>query len=299
MLLADYQEQARCFKIIRDYFTERSFMEVQTPILHQEVDTDPMVAVKSVDIQGRRYFLQPSPEYQMKALLAAGSGSIFQIAHAVRNDPDSPWHQPEFFMLEWYEVGCDLSAGIATLQALLSAISSRPVEMVFFEYDELFQQVVGRSSLDITHQQLLEAAQPWLPPTPIQELSSAELMDLIFLQLIEPVLKPYPFAIVRHYPHGTALAKSCAHEPRFAARFELFIHGIEVANCYEEITDVDDLEAQLQQHRTTVDINGFRPYPHRFVQVHRTGLPACTGAALGVDRMLKCLRGDLRVDSAS
>ncbi|MCW8885155.1 MAG: EF-P lysine aminoacylase EpmA, partial [Motiliproteus sp.] len=234
--LDQIRARAELYRTVREFFSERQVLEVETPILSAAAVADPHLdplrsSYRGPGQQGLQLFLQTSPEYPMKRLLAAGSGPIYQICKSFRNGESGRRHNPEFTMLEWYRPGFDDRQLMAEVEALLLAVcgcsSARYISyrQLFIEHlqidphpaDAMQLQKIAQQHLDIDLQ--LDDRDGWL--------------DLLFSHLIEPRLQQATF--VFDYPETqAALAQVCEDEAgvKVARRFELFVQGIELANGY-------------------------------------------------------------------
>jgi lysyl-tRNA synthetase class 2 len=270
---------ARC----RAFFAARQVMEVETPLLTH-------AAVSDVNIQSFRLgqqFLQTSPEYAMKRLLAAGSGPIYQICKAFRQEESGRLHNPEFTLLEWYRPGFDwrqLMDEVADLMAELLGVG----KIARLSYRDVFQQQLAVDPHRIKTGALQELTRSKI------DLGRAELDDTDCLQLlmhhcIEPQLPDYCF--IYDYPAAqAALAKVEQDEQgcAVARRFELYGKGMELANAYQELTDVDEqrrrFEADIaRRQQQALPVN---PLDEKLLAALAEGLPACAGVALGFDRLV-------------
>ena len=279
---------------VRRFFRARGVLEVETPILSAAAGTDPALEPFVTRYLGpgapggQLLYLQTSPEFPMKRLLAAGSGDIFQVAHAFRQGERGPRHNPEFTLLEWYRTGFDhhrLMEEVAELvQELLDA--ALPVEKV--AYRALFLDRFGWDPLEAEVEEMaataaglgleaegLEARDQWL--------------DLLMGLALEPGLGRGRLTFVHDYPASQAsLARLCPADSRLACRFELYLEGMELANGFHELTDADEQQARFEADNRVRLAQGEEPLPvdHRLIEALRRGLPDCAGVALGLDRLL-------------
>ncbi|MBK88908.1 MAG: hypothetical protein CMQ44_08640 [Gammaproteobacteria bacterium] len=262
--------RAQTLAAIRAFFAARDVLEVQTAVLAPATVTDP--DVESIAVPGYG-FLQTSPEYQMKRLLSAGAPSIYQLGPVFRHEERGRLHNPEFTMLEWYRLGFDdrlLMQEVADLVALV--LGPDTVHTV------TYQQLIGES-LD-------------------QNSAERSDVDLRFAEACEG-LNPGRFFVVDYPADQAALARLRPDNPSVAARFELIIDGIEIANGYWELLDPVEHERRfaadraLRRARGLVDIEPDRP----FIRALQTGLPDCSGVALGVDRLLMLAQKAARIDA--
>lgn len=261
--------RAQALEAIRGFFAARNVVEVQTPVLAPATVTDP--DVESIAVPGYG-FLQTSPEYQMKRLLSAGAPSIYQLGPVFRHEDRGRLHNPEFTMLEWYRLGFDdqqLMQEVAELVALVLG----PDAVQTVTYQQLVGDVSGRG--DVQRSEL----------------------DLRFAEACEK-LQPGRFFVVDYPADQAALARLRPDNPSVAARFELVIDGIEIANGYWELLDPTEHERRFAADRARrkalgrTDVEPDQP----FLTALRRGLPNCAGVALGVDRLLMLAQNADRLD---
>ncbi len=279
---------------IRQFFSSKDVLEVDTPTLSQgtitDINLEAMISHCSNLGNGlQTLYLQTSPEYAMKRLLASGSGCIYQICRGFRDDELGHLHNPEFLMLEWYRVGFDH-------------------HQLMSEMDELLSLLLGTDSADkITYQQLfLEFLQidPLVASTVVlQQLVTEKVNGLIlenrdqmlqclFSTVIEPYIASNRPLMVFDYPASqSALARISPNDPRVAERFEVYYRGIELANGFHELTN-----AREQRQRFTEDNKqrkwlgkAQRPFDENLLSALESGLPDCAGVAMGLDRLLMLL----------
>ena len=274
-------------------------MEVETPLLAQATVPDPNLEVFSVStgVMGASpyRFLQTSPEFAMKRLLAAGSGDIFQISKAFRKEESGRHHNPEFSLLEWYRVDWDHRMLIREVAELICEMLGRAGWQVW-TYRALFQEHlhvdlfdpdIGRLQLlDIAHQRISD-----MPP----DLDYDAALALLMTHCIEPEISDWGVVFVTEFPVSqAALARMMAVESgAVAARFECYIDGREVANGYWEQCDVAGLTAQFLADNEQRQQRGLptRELDQRLLAAQTAGLPDCAGVALGVDRLLALQTG--------
>lgn len=261
--------RAQALEAIRGFFAARDVVEVQTPVLAPATVTDP--DVESIAVPGYG-FLQTSPEYQMKRLLSAGAPSIYQLGPVFRHEERGRLHNPEFTMLEWYRLGFDdqqLMQEVAELVALVLG----PDAVQTVTYQQLVGDVSGRG--DVQRSEL----------------------DLRFAEACEK-LQPGRFFVVDYPADQAALARLRPDNPSVAARFELVIDGIEIANGYWELLDPTEHERRFAADRARRKALGRTDVEpdQAFLTALRRGLPNCAGVALGVDRLLMLAQNADRLD---
>ncbi|MEQ8484506.1 MAG: amino acid--tRNA ligase-related protein [Pseudomonadales bacterium] len=265
--LAALEARGRILRQVRDFFHDRGVLEVQTGVLGAATVTEP--AVESVAVPGLGY-LQTSPEYQMKRLLAAGAPSIFQIGPVFRAGEAGRRHNPEFVMLEWYRLGFDHEALMAEVAALVDVVLG-PAPCRTLRYAD----VVARARVDVP-----------------DGLDPREAEDLRFANGLDTLGEGRWF--VTDYPADqAALARLTAQDASVAARFELVVDGLELANGYWELGDAEALAARFEADRAARARRGHTlpAVDQRLLAAMRAGLPACAGVALGFDRLLMLALG--------
>jgi len=279
---------------VRRFFRARGVLEVETPILSAAAGTDPALEPFVTRYLGpgapggQPLYLQTSPEFPMKRLLAAGSGDIFQVAHAFRQGERGPRHNPEFTLLEWYRTGFDhhrLMEEVAELvQELLGA--ALPVEKV--AYCTLFHDRFGWDPLEVEVEEMAATADGLGLEAEGLETRD-QWLDLLMGLALEPGLGRGRLTFVHDYPASQAsLARLCPADSRLACRFELYLEGMELANGFHELTDADEQLARFEADNRVRLAQGRKPLPvdHRLIEALRRGLPDCAGVALGLDRLL-------------
>jgi lysyl-tRNA synthetase class 2 len=285
-------------KTARAFFEHRGVLEVETPILSAAAVSDPQIeslATQIAGLAGRRY-LCPSPEYAMKRLLAAGSGDIYQICKVFRDAERGRWHNPEFTMIEWYRVGLDDAALMNEVEALIGALLAPvrrlgPAERL--SYSEALQRHAGVDAFNSTDDELLDAARRHGIHCDAQLDRDAKL-DLLMGLIVGPRLGRGNPCFVCDYPATqAALARLKPGLPQMAARFELYLDGLELANGFHELAQPEEQRARfmkdllLRAARAQVQ----PPLDENFLAALKSGLPDCAGVALGFDRLVAIALG--------
>ena len=292
---------------LRAFFAERDVLEVETPLLSTETTLDLHLDAIGCEVEApgfpnRRMYLQTSPELAMKRLLAAGSGSIFQVCKAFRGGERGRWHNPEFTILEWYRVGWDhvrLTREVVALIETLLAGSHRLEEAVYASYGDLMRRHVGLDPHDAPNRDLRRAVERCSSPQDARGLDRDDLLSRLFALRIEPTFPPGRVTIVFDYPASqAAMARFGTSDPRTAERFEAYVGPIELANGYGELTDPREQRRRLEQDLSERRESGRPepPMPSRFLAALGSGLPYCAGVALGFDRLLGLDLGARRID---
>lgn len=294
------QKRAALFAHIRHFFYARKVLEVDVPAITAQAVTDPHIdslRVSFSDCTDFDGYLITSPEFYMKRLLAVGSGDIYSLSHVFRVDESGSRHHREFTMLEWYRIGWGMDA---LMQEVCDLVSSIVLENVadgavkYTTYRQAFLDCVGIDPFRATVAELKQCAQQKLSPA--FDTDERDIwLDFLFSHIVEPALQGKVF--VTQFPAAqAALAQTItdAHGNAVAARFELYIDGVEIANGYQEELNADVLRQRFQQDQRIRTQRGqiVPNIDERFMAAMSAGLPACTGVALGVDRLLMVLSGE-------
>ena len=245
-------------------------------------------------------WLQTSPEFAMKRLLAAGFDAIYQITKAFRAGERGPLHNPEFTIVEWYRVGQGLKEGMLFLSELCQEIL-KTSEAEFLSFGEVFRTYVGLNPHRATAGEMAAVADLHAIPTPeIPEDDLDTWRDVLFAELVQPHLGWQRPTIVYGYPRTqSGLARLVPGDPPVGARFELFIRGTELANGYYELTDPEDLVGRFRYNNNWRLRDGKQPLPEtsRLEQALReVSFPECCGCALGFDRLVMLAVGAKTID---
>ena len=255
---------------IRAFFAERHIIEVQTPTLGR-------TSVTEAQIESLRtsagVFLQTSPEHYMKRLLAAGAPSIYQLGSVYRAGESGRLHQEEFTMLEWYRLGFDDQALMTEVSDLIDDLLG-PASYERMTYESLVGTVHGeRAELDLAYAEAVEALGPvrcFVTDYPADQAALARIRG-----------------DNAHSRGDNAHSRGDNADAR-AARFELIIDGVEIANGYHELTDAAELGARMatdNQRRREAGREVMAP-DERLLAAMQAGLPDCAGVAIGVDRLV-------------
>lgn len=293
------QKRAKILKKVRQFFTQRNVLEVETPALSQGTITDAYLDAFQCaydflpeNEQGKNevLYLQTSPEFHMKRLLASGYGSIFQIAKAFRHEGYGRFHNPEFTMLEWYRIGFNHFELMAEVSELLIDIlhCEQPTKIT---YQTLFQQITSIDPLIASREDLLliirknNKMSDWLIETDDIDV----LLQFIFSEIIEPHIGIKAPCFVYNFPCSQAsLAKISIEDSRVAERFECYYQGIELVNGFHELTNAtQQLQRFEQDNQKRLAQNlPMRHIDQSFINALQHGLPECAGVALGIDRLV-------------
>jgi len=284
------RKRAQMFATVRTFFAERGVLEVDTPVLAGATATDPHLSSIEADTGLGRAFLQTSPEFAMKRLLAAGSGPIYQLGKCFRAGECGDRHNPEFTLLEWYRPNFSLEQLKQECLALIEAVIGKR-RLIETDYAALFESVLGVNPHSASSAVLVQRAQAVGFGDGVARWERDELIDLLFSHCVEPSLASESMVLVRDYPaHSAALARirTDQHGHPVADRFELYINGLEIANAYHELVDANELRERMQVDNRARSASGkpTMPIDERLLAAMSAGLPPCSGIALGVDRLM-------------
>jgi lysyl-tRNA synthetase class 2 len=280
---------------IRRFFEERAVLEVDTPLLSHSTATDPHL--ESFEVVSSEHkspqFLLTSPEFEMKRLLAAGSGPVFQMTKAFRRGEVGRLHNPEFSMLEWYRPAFSLTALSNEVADLLHYLGYQQTPLKL-SYRQAFLEFAGLDPFLSTSAELLAVARKE-SSIDAAEIDRADALDIIMTHCIEPQLAASGAVYIFDYPaHQAALARVSEDQQGalVAKRFELYLHGIEIANAYDELTCASEQKARFHadnEKRLTMNKPAI-PADHRLLAA-MSQLPQCVGIAVGLDRLFMVLEG--------
>ncbi|MFB6421692.1 MAG: elongation factor P--(R)-beta-lysine ligase [Candidatus Malihini olakiniferum] len=280
---------------IRRFFSDRGVLEVETPAISQATITDVHVVPFQTRFfwpgtpEGITLYLMTSPEYHMKRLLAAGSGPIFQLCHSFRNEESGRYHNPEFTMLEWYRPHYDMYCLMDEVDDLLQQVlGCESVERL--SYQDAFQCYLDVDPLLAKKTKLREVADT----LDISDLARREedrdiLLQMLFTFGVEPHIGHKKPTFIYHFPASQALLAEISFEDyRVAERFEAYYKGVELANGFRELTDSDEQRKRFEQDNQKRAASGLsqKPIDKYLLAALKEGMPACSGVALGIDRLI-------------
>jgi lysyl-tRNA synthetase class 2 len=281
--------RAGVVQAIRHFFTERNYLEVETPSLIPA--PAPELHIDAIRAGGG--FLHTSPELCMKRLLAAGYPRIFQVCRCFRQGERGGRHLPEFTLLEWYRTGTDYLGLMAECE-----------DMVAFVLEQL-----GLSAVLEFQGKALDLRRPWLRFTvheaferfasiPLEQALACGRFDEVLVVEIEPHLGfPKPLFLYQYPAALAALSRLSKHAPGAAERFELYAAGVELANAFSELTDPEEQRARFEMELAKRKQNGqtVYPMPEKFLR-SLSSMPDSAGIALGVDRLVMLLSNQTEID---
>ncbi len=283
------QLRAKLIQSVRHFFVQHNFLEVETPIrIPAPAPEEHIEAITSDD-----WFLQTSPELCMKRLLSAGFPRIFQISHCFRGAERGNKHLPEFTMLEWYVAGFDYHQLMDQCEAMLITA----FKDMGHDQNILWQN--NKISLT-TPWERISVADVFSKYSPIslQQALHQDKFDEIMVEYVEPRLGIERPTYLYDYPVKlAALAKTKKSDPTVAERFELYIGGLELANGFSELTDVNEQRQRFEEALKARITKKWASYemPEKFLHALQT-MPPSAGIALGVDRLMMILADTGKID---
>ncbi|MCG8394110.1 MAG: EF-P lysine aminoacylase GenX [Pseudomonadales bacterium] len=285
--------RAELLSTVRAFFAACNILEVDTPQLARYGVSDPHIQCIAVPGYG---YLQSSPEYHMKRLLAAGSGPIYQICKAFRDGEAGGRHNPEFTMLEWYRPGFELDELICECLTLFAELfPGAPSKR--YRFRDLFSGVTGLDPLTTRDADLIAHAESHGAP---EGLNRTAAVDYLMATKVEATLPTEQLSVVTDFP-GWAAALAQTREDQdgatVARRFEIYYRGLELANGYQELTDAEEQRRRFERDNALRQEQGLNPMDPDplLLAAMRYGLPACSGVAVGLERLLMARQNSHRI----
>jgi lysyl-tRNA synthetase class 2 len=309
--MIDITYQFELIQAIRNYFVENNFTDVLTPPIVENPGMETHIhpfqlnSIQRNELQS--LFLHTSPEFNMKKLLAENPSltNIFSVGYAFRDEPESPIHRNQFLMLEWYrqyeryekimndtENLIDFSNQSLAEKGIITKNKSFSFQRT--TVDNLFNDFLGFSILDfLDKKELINKIKLDFRdiPMPNIECDWDDYYFLLFLNKIENELVNYPYLLISEYPAPlSALSTISSKDERVCERFEIYMSGIELCNCFNEITDPIELEKRFKFQASEKKrlYNYELPWPTNFMHTMKK-YPKSSGIALGVERLLTSL----------
>ena len=278
---------------VRAFLSSRGVLEVDTPLLGQFAITDPNIELFEVATPEGTRFLQSSPEYAMKRLLASGAGDIFQLGKVFRSGEHGGRHNPEFVMLEWYRVDWthyQLMREVAELIAETLQLSTWQI----WSLEALLDHFCQINLHEATERELKVAAVN-AGIDAVGELGKLEYLDLLMTHVVEPGIAPWGLVFITDFlEQQAALSRVIERDGNLvAARFEAYVHGVELANGYWEESDPTILTKRFEADNGLRVSRGqrVREIDERLISASKAGVPDCAGVAVGFDRLLMLAQG--------
>ena len=320
--------RARLNRCLRAFFDDAGFVEVETPLLAPWLIPEPSIEVFATEQRRghgrggwrrggsdgsggsgggqvvRPLYLTPSPELWMKRLVAAGMPRVYQLARCFRNlEEEGPDHRHEFTMLEWYATDESHRAALGRMERLLAALHAELARwrepaagtqppLLTRTMDCLWREAVGVDPARASAARLLDVARRLQLPAAAGD-SWEELFHRIFLARVEPLIPADRPTAVLDYPARIPTLAATAEDGVHALRWELYLGGTEIANCFQEETDAARLQALFaaESRRQSGSGAAVVPRPDPELAVRFGPVAACAGVAVGVDRLYARLLG--------
>lgn len=302
--------QFELIQLIRNFFGQQGFLDVLTPPAVEnpgmEVHIHPFQLHSVNTNKLKPLYLHTSPEFCLKGLLADQGENIdklFSISYCFRDEPDSPIHRSQFLMLEWYRKHERYEKIMKDTEELIKYClnSKLPIrknlvgqKLVKKTMQELFQEVLNIDILNYLTVPSIKELLMQFPdvPVPNSECEWDDYFFLLYLNKIEPEITKYPLLLVYEFPAPlSALSTLKKDDPRVCERFEVYINGVELCNCFNELTDYQEQKKRFsEQNALKKKLYNYQlPEPKKFYLTMEKGLPPSAGIALGVERLLYSL----------
>lgn len=307
------KDQFKLIQIIRNFFLENEFLDVITPPVVSNPGMEPHI--HPFELQSAKskkkteLYLHTSPEFHMKELLSHEFERIFTICYCHRDEPESTIHRSQFLMLEWYRANERYEKIMDDCENLFNHcqlhLKGKEPSTKFNRYtvSELFMEFLGIEILNFTEKDELQSLiKKDFKDVPIP--SSSESMEwddyffLLFLNKIEPQLKKIPYLLLYEFPAAlSALSTIKESDPRICERFEIYINGIELCNCFNELTDLKIQKKRFAEQKEIKKklYNYSLPEPKTLFSTLERGIPPSAGIALGVERLLFAITGNKQI----
>lgn len=293
------QTRARLYRLVRDFFADRQLLEVDVPILGVGACVEPYIDSLQTVVNGKTRFLQTSPEFYLKRLLAADTGPVYSLSKAFRNGEQGRLHSPEFTLLEWYRPGWDERRLMEEVADLLSLILPS-IPRIDYAYRDRFIADIGIDPHTASLDELERAVDSRIGDIKLDTITfdsqrRNRCLDLLMTHCIEPQL-PEGLVFIYNYPcTQSTLAKIDTDDTgvEVTRRFEAYLNGVELANGYWELTDPGEQLERFhndQAFRQQQGLPSF-PYDQQLIAALQAGMPPSAGVALGVDRLLMVITG--------
>ncbi|MCK5884615.1 MAG: hypothetical protein KAG61_13065 [Bacteriovoracaceae bacterium] len=299
---------------IRNFFMELDFTDVITPPMvtnpGMETHIHPFKLMSAYGGKIHDLYLHTSPEFAMKELLSDGMERIFNISYCFRDEPDAPHHRNQFIMLEWYRTNSDYHKIMDDCEGLITYCADflkkkghtleprlKNLNFTRMTVAEVFNDILGIQILDYLDtsslRKLIKENYKDVP-LPQGELTWDDLYFLLFLNKVEPKLERYPYLLIYEFPHHlSALSTIKKDDQRVCERFEIYMFGVELCNCFNELRDLKIQKERFSAQKIEKNqcYNYELPDPEVLYNAIEKGFPPSGGIALGVERLLMALTG--------
>lgn len=298
-------------QIIREFFTAQGFLDIPSPAVVSSPGIEPHIhpfQLRSIiNNKTLPFYLNTSPEFYMKHLLAQGMEKIFSLNYSFRDEPQSPIHRSQFLMLEWYRANTSYQAIMDDCENLvkhLCSIETSQFNTTSFPrvtVDELFEDFLNFKISDfLNFDELYHFIKKDLLDIPLpkstKNLYWDDLFFLIFLNKIEPQLVNYPYLLLYEYPSPLAALSTIKKDnPKVCERFEIYMNGIEIGNCFNELVDLNEQKKRFEENYQ-IKLKHYSyemPEPKILFSALKKGIPPSSGIALGVERLIGLIFGKI------
>jgi elongation factor P--(R)-beta-lysine ligase len=284
----DLKKRALIYKLIRQFFADRGFLEVETPVHVPAIAPEPYI----IPFESDGWFLSTSPELHMKRMLAAGYKRLFQFSRCFRKGEQGRLHNPEFTMLEWYCAGADYFVIIQHIEDLIAylavGIGFKTIRYGKLDFD------ISTPWTRITVRDAYIKFAGWDPITTPDPLR----FDIDMAEKVIPAFsKNYPTVLLDYPAFAAALARLKPDNPGVAERAEVFFGELELANVYSELVDVGEQEKRFKEAIAQIEKEQGKQMamPEKFIEAVPY-IPQCGGVALGIDRLVMLLCNASSID---
>ena len=239
MIFHNIYKRAKYLYIIRNYFKKLNVLEVDTPLAYDHGVTDPFIDLFKLQTRAGKKYLQSSPEYAMKRLLALGIGSIYQICKAFRDESCGQYHNFEFTIIEWYRVGINYFMLMKEMESLFLLFKD-DLKFIYLSYYQVFKKYYNFNPHSISLNNLEKIVLNNVGKIEgLNALTISDGLDILFTHKIENKLNKHNtiYFIYDYTTHHSSLARNILNKDNdlVSARFEVFHNGIELANGYYEL----------------------------------------------------------------
>jgi lysyl-tRNA synthetase class 2 len=281
-------QRAQALCQARSFFSKRNIIEVDCLALCEfpSIDLNIDLFLVPSHIHGDR-FLFSSPEYQMKRMLAHGSGDIFYLGHVWRHEEAGKKHSPEFLMAEWYRCGFSFEEMIQETIEFIECFTGKKA-VCHLSYREAFIQALSLDPFTASQEELIAICQK-IEGYPLKNASKDDLLNLLMGLYVEPSFDKEAITVISHYPASQAALAQHIHIDghKVAERFEIYHSGLELANGFHELADHKEQRTRFLEDNRGRESLGKEAYPidEHFLHALEKGLPDCCGVAVGMDRL--------------
>jgi len=310
-------ERAEIIKKTREFFDRRNYLETDTPLLSPDLIPESCLEVFETlrlfplgsRSERQSYWLIPSPEIWMKKLISRHGVSLYQICKCFRNGESSGFqHSPEFTMLEYYTMDAGYMESLGITEELFShLLKGRYAEdlsppFVKITVEEAFRNWAGMDLYKSSSSPaLMEEAALALGLAPMKGLSVSTLYDLIFIHKVEPMLKMNKPVVLCDYPAFVPCLAKKSSDGKTVERWELYIRGIELANCFTEECSPVEVKKFFENEKAEKELNALVKHKvdedYWKIFSEPSSFPPCSGVAMGMDRLIMALCGKSTIDA--